>query len=401
MVRLNHFIRVLRGLLLLLPGLASAADSVDWIVATVNDEAVLRSEVIAERDVLSQLLSNTQRRIPLAQLSQLAVENVISQKLQLQRADHIGVTITPERVDGVLERMLANAQFTSLEQLAARDGLGVEQFRQRVTNELRINEALLSDNRQELIVSSDQVNELLRARLRNLGLREYLVEHVHLPSDATDSAQRLRRAPRDDFLALARDHHIGTSDIAMGWRSEDELSEFFINTLRELNTGEVSAAMELEDGIHILRLIAVRPLVPGSVRQDQVRLQLITVASTADEQKLRNTKSAIVAGELDFADAAAAVSGQISVADYQVANLPETIAHGMRLRVGEIGGPFVIPEGLAIVQVLGIRQETIGDTELRAEAINTMSNIKVEELRQKWLEYLRSLGTVNIVRAEL
>ncbi len=402
MLRFNHFIRIASAALLLLTANARAAQSIDWIVATVNDEAVLRSELLSEVEVLRVLFADTSRSLlSTEELTQLAVTNLVNLRLQIQRADFLNIAIPQTRVDGVIEQLLIDTQINTAEQLARREGMTVEQFRQRLLNELRINEALFIDNREELGVSVEQVNELLRARLSDQRLREYLIQYAHLQSEDNDIAQSLRDATNDDFESIASEHHIGNDPITIGWRRESQLSELVISEIRKLEPGETSEVIELGESLHVFRVIAVRPLVPGSIRRELVKLQLLSIDNTSDVQALENAKSAIMEGESDFPGAAEVITGQVSMVEYQMDELPEQISQGMRLRVGEIGGPFLLPTGLAIAQVIEVQQETFGDDQLRSDAINTMGNINVEEVRRKWIEYLLSVGTVNIVRAEL
>ena len=94
----------------------AAETPLDSIIAVVNDDIVLNSEFIRERNAM---LSQNQPGLPRGEeLDKLIVERLIIRSIQLQEAERRNIRIDESGLQRAIEDMAANANMTPAEMLS-------------------------------------------------------------------------------------------------------------------------------------------------------------------------------------------------------------------------------------------------------------------------------------------
>ena len=375
---------------------------VDRVVASINGQAILFSEVAAGMErVQGSVVSSGGNPIDEQQLYDIVLNRVIEDVLQRQRVRELGIVVDEGRVDETIARLLADAGGVGLGEYLRGIGQAEDEFREAIRDEIAFNDAVQADNRPELGVGRSDVDEELRARLADERTQEHLLEHLQVPPDRGDLALAASALPGEDFAEFARRHSVGEEGVSLGWRTLGELPTAFVEIVGGLRPGQVSEAVELGNGFHVLHLLATRPYVPGHSAGQEVRLKVLAAGADATDAEIAQALDDIVVGADGFDSAAERLGGAVEVVDLPFDRLPAGMASDMRMRTGEIGGPFELDGDRVLVQVLGSRTQVSGAEDYRRRAQALAAEDNFFQVRRKWLEYLRSVGTIDIFRAGL
>ena len=161
------------------PASAQSTEKIDSIVALVDDDIILRSELdIATKGIVDRIRQQGGDLPPRNLLEKQVLERLIIRRLQLLRAFQTGIRISDSEIDQSL-MMLAEQNKISLMQLRQvieGDGEDFGEFRQNIGEEM-MTERL----RQRVVNSMDPITEteidiLLASEKFNSG--EYNISHI-------------------------------------------------------------------------------------------------------------------------------------------------------------------------------------------------------------------------------
>ncbi len=134
--------------LLMLMLLITACGGRDTVVATVNGEEILESELDASVDQMVSSyeqygldMESEQGQMMLVQIKTQALENLIQQEVLMQAAEEAGYTVSDEELDTEIGGI--KAQFTTeeeFEEALEANGFTPESYRKRLKAELMISE---------------------------------------------------------------------------------------------------------------------------------------------------------------------------------------------------------------------------------------------------------------------
>ncbi|MDQ3582604.1 MAG: peptidylprolyl isomerase [Pseudomonadota bacterium] len=417
--------RVLLASLLLGPSAVAGREPLDAIVAVVNDDVVMASELKRMvRRIQKELEQRGGEMPPDRVLNRQVLERLVLTKIQLQTARQTGVQVDDES----LNRAMSN--------IAAENGMSLAQFRQAVESEGYGFVQFREDIRSEIMVSrlrQRQVDNLIHVSEREIDnylatqARQEKIDHeyhlaqilVAVPGDA--DADR-RKAARDKALAALKRLRqgedfeqvaIAVSDDQealdggdLGWRRPGEIPAIYAGVVTSLREGGVSDLIESPNGYHIVKLIAVRGGGTGLVTETHARHILVKpddlVSAEAARARLDRLRDRVLAGE-DFAGLA-----RLNSADKQSAAkggdlgwmspgdlVPKFEDAMTALEPGGVSEPFETEFGWHIVQVLERRRRDNTVEAMRAQAREAIRRRKGEEERQAWLRRLRDEAYVE------
>ena len=83
--------------------LSTTGDMLDGIAAIVNEGIVLKSELNIQTEAITKRARNQEMRLPPPSIMQKQVlENLIMKRIQLQRAERIGIQVSDQQLNGVI-----------------------------------------------------------------------------------------------------------------------------------------------------------------------------------------------------------------------------------------------------------------------------------------------------------
>lgn len=396
---------------------------IDSIVAVVNEDVLLRSELNSSLERVRRQFSGRVNLPPQDVLERQVLERMIITELQLQWAEQNNVRVSENDVDQALEGMAQrnNTTVARLRQSIAADGLEFAEFRESIHDQLVIDQMQERVAQRRVEVSESEVDiQLDKQPAEN---REYHLATILIgvpdgasPSqvqDARNEAERVHGELRSgrDFAQAA----IATSDAQnalqggdLGWRRAEQIPPQFADQIRNLDPGEVTAPMRAPGGFYILKLLEDRPAQPLMVTEHHARHLLIQSDELLSDQqayeRIVELRQRIVSGEATFEELAREHSDDLVTGSkggdmgWFTPNefgtrIAETVA---ALEEGELSQPFRTAGGWHIMQLLETRQTDRTEDQRRQRAREAIRERKREEEIELWLRQLRAEAYVDV-----
>jgi len=411
-------------------GLAVSAHAeyreLDAIVAVVEDDVVLASELLERLEMVREQFTENNARLPPNDIliSQI-MERLIIESLQIQEADRRGVAIDDETLTQAVSGFAKQNNMT-LEQFAqmlAQDGRNYNEFREQIRREMlmqRLSRAIVN---RRIAISEQDIEDLLNSPYyQELLSDEFRVGHILLAlepnaNDATiaraeeaaiEIVQELRAGA--DFTEMAVSRSAGSRALEggdLGWRKAAELPTLFAEYVIGMEVGDVSPPISSGSGLHIVKLLEQRGAGVQKQLQSELRHILVQASEIRTEQEtealIRDLHRRILAGE-DFAELAIEHSedpgsalnggdlGWTSGDEFVPGFREVMIATGS----GSVSEPFRSQYGWHILEVLDRREQDMSDEARRDMALQILHGRRFEEELDKWLKELRDEAFVEI-----
>ncbi len=422
----------LRALLLVLVGIAwlqvpaqSRIEELDRIVAIVNEDVIVWSELEERiREVRSQLTSSGTSPPPYHVLQKQVLERLIIERLQLQVADRTGIRVDDNALNAAIADMAQknNLSLRDFRDILRRDGYDFAEFREQVRDQMRIAQVRQRNVGDRIVVSERDVDNFLANQSnRSAPDREYHIAHilVALPEGASaeEIAQAKQRAEGivarlrggGDFAQTAvamSDGQQALSGGDLGWKKTAELPTIFVPVIPNLGIGEVSDPIRSPSGFHVIKVLETRGNDQYIVNQTLARHILIRpneLISDDDARiRLEQLRARVLGGE-DFGELARSHSDDrgsaIKGGELGWLNpgslIPRFEEVSDSLAPGEISEPFKTQFGWHIVQVMDRREHDNTEDIVRVKAREQIRERKLEEEGQGWLRQIRDSAYVE------
>jgi peptidyl-prolyl cis-trans isomerase SurA len=405
---------------------ANAVEELDSIVAVVNDDVIVRSELEHQIDlVIPQLQSKGTPLPPRPVLEQQVLERLVLKRLQLQRAKQLGIQVDDAMLTQALTN-IAQRNGMTLENLAKTmeaGGISFEDFRRDTREQLITSRLQAQEVVKNIKVTDQEIDRFLANESSSLIQRtDVRLSHILVavpegaPPDvvkkaeqkARDLVKRLRAGA--DFAQLALRYSDGRQALEggdLGWFKIGEVPTLAEDLAHTMAKGDISDPLRSPSGFHIIKLTDVKGSGPEVVTQTHARHILIrtneVVSDDDAKRRLDQLRLRIVGGD-DFATLARSHSDDTGSAlkggDLGWLNpgdtVPEFEKQMDRLAPNEISQPFKTSFGWHIVQVLERRRQDTTKEVMRLKAREAIRERKAQEAIDQWLRRLRDEAYVEI-----
>jgi peptidyl-prolyl cis-trans isomerase SurA len=416
---------VIAQMLLLSPSHAQTRDigvhgeMLDRIAAIVNDGLVLKSELDVQMSSVQKRLQEQKVELPSQSvLQQQVLDRLVMQEIQLQRAKHVGLTVTDEQLNGALQEIAARNKipFDQLPTALQAQGVDYKIYRESMRKELTLSTLRQRDVIAHINVSPHELEQYLARQQSAAANEDFNVSHILLSLPAAATPQQLeeishkaqdvavRAGKGEDFgqLAIANSNSQTALDGGqLGWRKGTQLPQFILDLVVKMKPGEVSEPVRTPSGYHIVKLNERRSGEAAVIiNQIHVRHILMKPNELDDDetvhQKLAKLRDRIEKGE-SFAGIASTASEDPGSApdggDLGWSGpgtfVPEFDKAIADLKENEISEPFKTRYGWHIVQMLGTRTYDSTDDVRRQKAFAAIRESKADEETELWLRRLR------------
>jgi peptidyl-prolyl cis-trans isomerase SurA len=408
------------------PAVAAApVDTIDRIMVVVNDDVITASEVkdrVAE--VRKRLVDRNVTLPPPDVLQRQVMERMVIERLQLQVARQMGISVSDAQLDSAIER-IADHNHKSLDAIrkeAEAEPGGFKAFRDEVRTQMVVQQLVDREVTNRVVVSQAEVENFLANQATHDGGAEYNVSHIliSIPESASPEVIQKARQKADALLVeLKKGANFNQLAVAssqspdaleggnLGWKPAGQLPDLFVNALRNLQPGQVSEVLRSPNGFHILRLNDRRGgNMALNVTQTHARHILFKtnelVSLSEAQRRAAQLRERLLHGE-DFAQAARAHSDDIGSAasggDLGWVNpgqmVPEFEKAMDALKPGEISQPVTTQFGVHLIQVLARRERDVSREREEADARNQIHARKADERYEQWLRQLRDEAYVD------
>ena len=413
----------------LLTPAAPANQPLDRIVAVVNDDVILQSELNdAVLSVQQQYAGHTEQLPPMNVLQQQVLNRLVLMRLQIQKAQDQGIHVSDADVDQAIQGV-AQQNKLSPEQLRTeveRSGSSFAAFREQLADQITVQRLHQSVVQDSVSVTDSEIDNLLSSPTYKAGEVHLAHIQISIPGGADAAAIQASQAKAEQALTAIRggmDFNaaaIRYSDAPdaldggdLGWRRLDEIPPAFADTIASMKPGDVSAALRGPTGFHILKLVDQRQSSRKMVTEVHARQILIKpselVTPAQAEQKAQDLYHRIVDKHEDFATLAKENSK-----DDTTANLggdmgwfpPQAWGQAIAVQLGQlkdnqVSQPFQSAAGWHILQRLGERQSDQTVQIERDQARQAIGTRKSEQAYDDYLRDMRSNAYIDILVPEL
>ena len=412
--------------LLALAGSANAQPKmVDGIVAIVNDDVVLASEVLERYDaVMQRLQAEGGEAPPKDAILEQILERLIVESIQLQEAEMRGVLVDDETLTNAVRDYAAQNGMDIDQFITAlgSEGVSYRAFRDQVSRQLTLDRVQREVVNRRVYVTQQDIDELLASPFFAEQISdEYRIGHILLPveqgADANEReavqaqadaiVEQLREGA--DFAAMAVEHSSASTALEggdLGWRKASRLPSLFAEQVLALEIGGVAEPLGNASGFHIVKLLDKRGASQQTNSETLVRHILLEPSAIRSDDETRaaieELRERIVDGE-DFAalavehsdDPGSALAGGDlgwSTADGFVREFQEAMAG---TEVDEVSPPFRTEFGWHILEVQGRREQDASDEARRDYAVRVLHAQRFDDGLQEWLKEIRDEAFVE------
>ena len=424
-LRIALGVAAISGLLLALPASSQRVVDLDRIVAVVNDDVIMQSELLVRLDLIRTGLEEAGTPAPPDDvLARQVLERLIVDRIQLQLAEEYDLRIGDDELNRAMDDLAARNNLTTSEfrEIMERDGYDFVELREEIRDELLVARVQQQFVGNRVAVSSRDVEDFLATVDKQGGSnREYRLGHILIavpegasPEEIGESREKALSLLAElraglDFSEAAVVHSDGQQALQggdLGWRRANELPTLFADSVPDLTAGEISEPIRSPSGFHLVKVMEVRSGQTHVLTQTRARhilLQPNEVVSEADARaRLRHLRERIANGA-DFADLARAHSDDTGNAamggDFGWTGpgdlLPAMQSVMDALEESEVSAPFETERGWHIVQVVERRAYDGTEEVRRANAVRAIRGRKVEEELQTWIRRIREEAYVE------
>ena len=294
--RLRVAAMLLAAMTLALPSgtAAAAAEMVDRIVAVVNGDIIVLSEL---RQISRNYLDRMSDQFKVAggdeqlrEAERRILDQLIDEKLVNQEADRLAITFSEREVDMAVKDMqnrnkLNDAQFAAA---LAEEGLTMPKYREQLTSQMKKARVIDQEIKSRIQVSKEEVDAYYEKHADDFNAEpEVRIQQIRLIIPPESSAGEVSRiqAQAESILAKIKGGEDFTSLVGlysqdptaqaggdMGTFKRGELLPAIDEYAFSMKPGEVSPVIRTEGGFHIVKVLARRE--PAALSEEERRAEV-------------------------------------------------------------------------------------------------------------------------------
>ncbi|MBL6804228.1 MAG: peptidylprolyl isomerase [Pseudomonadales bacterium] len=422
---------VIGALLLLLiaaPFASAQRVLLDKIIAIVDDDVVLKSELDERIIEITAAAQRSGQPLPedREQFESDILEALIVENIQMQLANRVSIRYDDDTINRVLGNMARNSNLTFDEYVDALEENGVYlQTREQVRKQMTMQELQRGMVNRRIKITEQEIDNFLNSEMgRELMAADYFVDDLLIPFSAADTPETKAEKQRlaadlisridDDFpLAAARaaarqNTAIEIGGAELGWRKAKQLPSLFADIVVEMEIGEIEGPIEAGNGLHIIQLVDKQGGTEQFVNQTRVRHIMLSPNEIRDEAQteaeIRRIHQRILDGE-DFAaiarqnsDDASSVVGGGDLDWVNEGGMPSEMEQVVdALEIDGVSEPFRSQVGWHVARVEGRRLQDLSREFTRNQAANALRNRKFELELENWLIEIREDAFVELI----
>lgn len=417
---------LIASLLLSLAPAHATAQTLDRIVAIVEDDVILEHELDREVAMVSSKLRSSNVSMPPEYvLRKQVIERMIVDKLQRQLATRSGIQISDEMLRNSVAEIAAknNLSVEAFKNELSNQGMDYKGFEENLRNEIIINQLRGREIGARIKVTDAEVNHYLETQSKAGSTNtQYHLGHilVSVPSGASASVIQKAQEKADQLVTALRsgkdfrETAIGASDDDnalkggdLGWRSIGQIPTLFTEVVTTMNKGDISDPIRSPSGFHIIKMLDTEGSAQHIVTKTKVRHILIKTNELVDDaeaqKRLQALKERIRDGD-DFAtlarshsdDKGSAINGGSLDWVSPGALVPPFEEAMNKLDINQISEPVQTQFGWHMIQVLGRENQDNSDQFRKDKIRDEIRKRKIEEETELWLRRLRDEAYVEI-----
>ena len=312
----------------------SSIQKLDRIIAVVDQDVITEKELQEKINSVISNLKNQKIEIPSESvLRKQVMERLIANSIQIQLALQTGLKINDAQIDKTIERIAEKNKLNVVDfkKTLEKDGTIFYKFREEIRNEITIAQLKEREVDSKIIITDGEIDNFLNAQSKEVQ-DEYEVAHIliRVPEDVSpEKLEKLKNKAEEASRQIQSGKNFTQVSAAfsetpnaleggsLGWKKASDLPTLFVDALKKIEVGSLTAILRSPNGFHILKLINKKGSSPSLfVEQTHVRHILIKLSEVTSEnegrQKLIGIKERLENG-IKFEDMAKQYSEDPSV----------------------------------------------------------------------------------------
>lgn len=407
---------------------AQAAEVVkmDRIVAIVDQAVVTEQELESRIATVTAQFKKQGTELPAeAILRKQILERLITDTLQLQYAAQTGLKVDDNQLDKTIGRIAEQNQLSLAEftEALAKDGVSMTKFRADIRNEITLARLREREVDGRVNVSESEIDNFLTSQAaNNENQDEYEIAHLLIRTPEEGATEDIQKAKSKVDSALTElkagvsfakvsasfsDAPNALEGGSLGWKKASQMPALFLDALKAMQVGEVSAPLRSPNGFHVLKLNNKRggnsPLVIQQTHARHILIKLSEIMSEKDGKlKIDGIKERLDNGEKfealarQYSEDSTASSG----GDLNWVNPGDTVPQFEKamneLKELQISPPVRTQFGWHLIQVIERRSQDMSKEAARLKARQEIRAKKADEAYQDWIRELRDRAYVEI-----
>ncbi len=401
---------------------AAQTVAIDSIVALIEDDVILASELDrAEKVVMASFEGQDTRLPPRNVIRKQVLERLILTKLQVQRAHATGIRVNDQDVDRAIRAVAQRNNLTvaQLRETLAQDGLEFSGFWEKLRDEITISRLNQRVARSRVEVTESEVDILLAGEEANSG--EYRLAHILIavPQGADPDTIEAAAHKTDqvyqrilggmDFTEAAITYSDSPNALEggdLGWRPSSKLPLALGDSISNTPVGSLTEPVRGPGGFHIIKVVefrAAQRVMVQEYKASHILIKASELVSPLDAlERINVVKRRIDNGE-DFASVAKETSEDTATAN-QGGDMGWLSAEAFGAQVrdviinlppGGVSEPFQTSLGWHVAMLYEARKQDRTDELKRAQGRDAIHARKSEEEIEIFLRTLRDEAFVE------
>jgi len=266
---------------------SALAKTVDWIVAVVNDEVILNSELERRVEDVVKAAGRFREAPPLGPADSLRKEilrQMIHEKLTAQEVARLKIKVSDAEVEEALEAIQKsnNVDRQQLESMLRQEGRTLDDFKKTIRQDLERARLIERVLKSKTVITDEQVRAAVSQHVRSPEEERHLAV-IFLPAPSAPEARQTVRRKAQDILARIRNGE-SFADLAraysqgpgaqqggdIGTIKAKDMAPGLEQATRDLQPGQVSEVLESSNGFYVVKLLDVKRPDPGAL-DDRVK----------------------------------------------------------------------------------------------------------------------------------
>jgi len=412
---------------LLINSVIGYAETIDRIVAVVEEDVILEGELEREVSTIRARMTESKAQLPPESvLRKQVLEKMIIDKLQRQLAEKAGVSVSEEMLN------------SSAADIAQRNNMSLEQFRTELENSGIPYNSFLDNMRNEIVINQIRAKEIgSRIKVSDSEVEHYMeteekagdeatqyhLGHILIAVKESASSSEIQKAQTkadnlvkklrkgQDFAQTAISESEDGNALKggdLGWRGINDIPSQLVDGVRKMRLDEVSDPIRSSGGFHIIKMLGKKSDVDNHViSTTKVRHILIKTNELIDDDEAKKRilalKARITDGD-DFAtlarsnsdDKGSALKGG-DLGWVEPGSLVKPFEEAMnKLTVNQISEPVQSQFGWHLIQVLDRKDKDNASEHKKNLIREAIRKRKIEEETELWLRRLRDEAYIEI-----
>ena len=403
----------------------AAQQSIDAIIAIVQDDVITQREIEARKTIIRTEFSRSNRQLPEPEtLHRQVLELMIADSILLQEARQRGIKVTDGQLNQAMQKIARDNQMdlSQFRDVLISDGLDYEKYRESIRKDLILSALRRQYTQRTAIITDEEVDDFISRNEDGSSQYEYRLAHILVSLPDAAAPEQVSEAKKttteimnrldagEAFDQLANEYSSGSNALSggdLGWRKRTQIPSIFTDAVIPMKAGEYAGPFRSASGYHIVYLSDKKDteqVLTSQVRSRHILLKPNELVSEEEAKvRLQELRQRIIDGE-DFSRLArlysvdytsGAEGGDIGwMVKGQTVKEYEDMAN--QLEIGILSEPFRTQFGWHILEVTGRR--TIDETadSKREKIYSQLLQQKQQEVFDIWKQRLRDEAYVVI-----